>query len=194
MAPAARGLQPVTPERKWRTITITTIALLPSFWAILAGLVAVADDGTDGPQAGASIAFGLALLPFVFILVAFLSQHPRASSAAARAMGLSLLVGVPISALAGDAVTGLVAGIGAGGIIAFRRDAPETTKGRAVAVAVAVAYTFALVRTAGPIALLSAPVFPFTAIGLADHLALRRAERDADSVPPRGGGLGAARR
>lgn len=177
MAREARGLQPVTPERKWRTTTIATIALLPSFWAILAGLVAVADDGTEGPQAGASIAFGLAALPFVFILLAFLSQHPRAASAAARAMGLSLLVGVPISAIAGDAVTGLVAGIGAGGIVAFRRDAPETTKGRVIAVAIAAAYTFALVRVAGPIALLSAPVFPFTAIALADHLAVRRAER-----------------
>ena len=173
-----RGLQPVTPERKWRAIAITTIALAPAFWSILAGLVAAADDGTDGPQPGASIAFGLALLPFVFVLAAFMSQHPRAASAAARAMGMSLLVGIPISALAGDAVTGLVAGVGAGGIVAFRRDAPETTRARATAVAIGAVYTFVLVRAAGPIALLSAPVFPFTAIGLADHLALRRAERD----------------
>jgi hypothetical protein len=180
MARTARGVQPVSPERKWRTITITTLALVPAFWSILAGLVAVADDGNDGgPQAAAAIAFGLAVLPFVFVLGAFLSQHPRAASAAARAMGMSLLIGIPVSALAADAVTGLVAGVGAGGIVAFRRDDPETTKSRAVAVAIASVYTFVLVRTAGPIALLSAPVFPFTAIGMADLLAARRAERDA---------------
>ena len=48
---------------------------------------------------------------------------------------------------------------------------------RDVAVAIAAAYTFVLVRVAGAIALLSAPVFPFTAIALADMVMTRRAER-----------------
>lgn len=173
-----RGVQPVTPERKWRAITITTIALLPVFWSILAGLVAVVDEeSAGGPQPAAAIAFGLALLPFVFIIGAFLSQHPRAPSAAAKAMGMALLVGVPVSALAGDAVTGLVAGVGAGGIIALRREGPENWRARALGVAFAAVYTFVLVRTAGTIALLSAPVFPFTAIGLADLMSARALSR-----------------
>jgi hypothetical protein len=174
-----RGVRPVTPERKWRAITITTVVLLPAFWSILVGLVALADDDdiAGGPQPGAAIAFGLALLPFVFIAAAFLTQHPRAPGAAARAMGMSLLVGIPISAIAGDAVTGLVAGVGAGAIVAVRRDLPENWRSRAIAVAFATAYTFVLVRTAGPIALLSAPVFPFTAVGIADHLAVRSVAR-----------------
>ena len=172
-------MQPVTPDRKWRAIVITTIVLVPAFWMILAGLVAAADDeSTGGPQPAAAIAFGLALLPFVFVVGAFLSEHPRAPGAAARAMGLSLLVGIPVSALAGDAVTGLVAGVGAGGIVALRSDGAENWRARAIAVAFAAAYTFVLVRAAGAIALLSAPVFPFTAIGVADHLAVRRASRD----------------
>ena len=37
-------------------------------------------------------------------------------------MGLCLLVGIPVSALAGDAVSGIVAGVGAGGIAALRAD------------------------------------------------------------------------
>ena len=37
-------------------------------------------------------------------------------------MGLCLLVGIPVSAFAGDAVTGIVAGVGAGGLVALRRD------------------------------------------------------------------------
>lgn len=171
------GMRPVTPDQKWRAITITTIVLVPGFWSILAGLVAVADDEPGGPQPAAAIAFGLALLPFVFITGAFLSQHPRAPGAAVRAMGLSVLVGIPVSALAADAVTGLVAGVGAGGIIALRQDGVENWRARAVAVAIAAAYTFVLVRTAGAIVLLSAPVFPFTAIGLADMLSVRAATR-----------------
>lgn len=175
-----RSIQPVSPERKWRAITLTTIVLLPSFWALLAGLVAAADEGTDGPQPAAVIAFGLAWLPFVFVAGAFLSQHPAAPGAAAKAMGLSLLVGIPVSALAGDAVTGLVAGVGAGGIVALRRDPLESLRARWVAIGIAAAYTFVLVRLAGGVVLLSAPVFPFTAIGIADHLSQRNAEHQAE--------------
>jgi hypothetical protein len=189
-----RNLQPVTPDRKWRAIVITTIVLVPAFWSILAGLVAAADDDSaGGPQPAAAIAFGLALLPFVFITGAFLSQHPRAPGAAARAMGLSLLIGVPVSALAGDAVTGLVAGVGAGGIVALRRDGVENWRARALAVAFAAAYIFVLVRAAGAIALLSAPVFPFTAIGVADNLAVRRATRGSGPADSPGAAAGESR-
>ncbi|HEY9555490.1 MAG TPA: hypothetical protein VIR58_02080 [Acidimicrobiales bacterium] len=176
---SSAGIQPVSPERKWRAIVITTLVLAPAFWAILAGWVAAADEGTAGAQPAAAIAFGVAVLPFVFIAGAFLSQHPNAPGAAARAMGLALLVGIPVLAVAGDGVTGLVAGVGAGGTVAMRRDEGESLKARVWAVAFASAYAFVLVRIAGGIALLSAPVFPLTAIGLADHLSVRRAERDA---------------
>lgn len=175
------GLQPVAPARKWRAIVITTLVLVPSFWSLLAGLVAAADADTDPagrPAAAPAIAFGLALLPFVFVVGAFLSQQPRAPRAALQAMGLCLLIGIPVSALAADAITGIVAGVGAGGIAAMRRDPPESWRIRMAAIAIASAYSFVLVRVAGPIALLSAPVFPFTAIGLADYVAVRRSERD----------------
>ena len=45
--------------------------------------------------------------------------------------------------------------------------------------AFAAAYSFLLVRLAGPAVLVAAPVFPFTALGLADHLSEWRAEREA---------------
>src|SRR2546423_13658340 len=89
-------------------------------------------------------------------------------------MGLAVLVGVPVSALAGDAVTGIVAGLGAGGIAAIRMDAGHRWQSRALAVSAAVVYTFVLVRTAYALALLPAPIFPFTAIGIADHWSERR--------------------
>ena len=49
----------------------------------------------------------------------------RAPGGRLRAMGLCLLVGIPVSALAADAVTGIVAGVGAGGIVALRADEPR---------------------------------------------------------------------
>jgi hypothetical protein len=171
--------QPLTPQRKWRAITVATLVLVPAFWSILAGLVAVADDEAGGPNAGAAIAFGLALIPFVFVILAFMSEHPRAPGAVSRAMGMCLLVGIPVSAVAGDAVTGIVAGVGAGGICALRADDPHNWRARALGVLVASAYSFVLVRTAGAITLVSAPIFPFTSIGIADHLSEQRREREA---------------
>ena len=91
-------MAPLPPQRKWRAITLATLLLVPAVWSLLAGLVAVAaDDDADGPAAGAAIAFGLSLIPFVFIVLAFASEHPRAPGAVLRAMGLCLLVGLPVS-------------------------------------------------------------------------------------------------
>ena len=176
-----RGAAPLTPQRKWRAITVATLVLAPAFWSMLAGFVAIArdEDTASAPAAGPAIALGLALIPFVFIALAFLSEHARAPMAVVKAMGLTLLVGIPVSALAGDAVTGLVAGVGAGGIVALRAEDDHSWKARAVAVAIAAAYAYCLVRTAGAITLLSAPIFPFTSIGIADHFAERRREREA---------------
>ena len=171
-------IEPLSPQRKWRAITIATLVLVPAFWSMLLGLVAGAggDDGGVGNPA-AAIAFGLALIPFVFIALAFLSEHQNPARAVLRAMGLCLLVGVVVSAIAADAVTGIVAGVGAGGVVALRADAAHTWRSRAVAVAVAAVYAFVLARVAGSIVLLPAPIFPFTAIGVADHLAERRLAR-----------------
>ncbi len=164
------GMVPLPPERKWRAITFATLLLAPALWALLGGLVAVAsDEGAEGSAAGAAIAFGLALLPFAFVVLAFASEHPRAPGAVVRAMALCLLVGIPVSALAADAVSGIVAGVGAGGVVALRADLPHDWRARAVAVAIATAYAFVLARVGGGAVLVAAPVFPFTGIGLADH-------------------------
>ena len=172
------GIEPLPPRRKWRAITVATMILVPAFWAILAGLVSTASKNNHaGPNPAAAIALGLALVPFVFLVTAFMSEHPRAPSAVLKAMGLAVLVGIPVSAVAGDAVTGMVAGIGAGGICALRSDAAHSWRARAVAVTVAAVYTFVLIRTIGAPALLVAPVFPLTGIGIADHISEWRVQR-----------------
>jgi hypothetical protein len=179
------GMQPLSPVRKWRAIMVATLVLVLAFWALLAGLVAEATDDSSGsaaePNSALGLAVGLTVIPFVFVALAFMSEHPRAPGAVVRAMGWSLLVGIPVSALAGDAVTGIVAGVGAGGIQALRMDDPHNWRARAWAVVVASVYTLILVRVAGALVLLPAPIFPLTAIGIADHLSERRAEQAAGS-------------
>lgn len=163
------GVVPLSPKRKWRAITVATLLLVPAYWAVLAGWVSGAVDAGEEEASASFVAFGLALVPFVFVVLAFLSEQVAAPRAVLRAMGLALLVGIPVSALAGDAVTGIVAGVGAGGIAALRAEPDHGWRPRAVGVALASAYAFVLVRTAGPMALLAAPVFPLTVLGLADH-------------------------
>jgi hypothetical protein len=97
----------------------------------------------------------------------------------ARAAGLAFLVGVFVSAFASDGVTGLVAAAGAGGAVALRLDDAHRVRSRVVAVLLATAYAFVLVRTGGALALLVAPLLPLTGLGLADHISERRHERAA---------------
>jgi hypothetical protein len=173
------GAAPLSPRRKWRAITLATLLFVPAYWAIVAALVSLgAEDDRTAPNAGPLIAFGLCLLPFVFIVLAFLSEHPNAPGAAVKAMGLTIGVGILVSALAADAVTGLVAAVGAGGIVALRADMDHSWKARAVAVVLATVYVFFLLRTASDVALLMGPVLPFTGIGVADHLSERKHDRD----------------
>ena len=179
----AAGIDPLPPDRKWRAIALSTLLLAPACWAVLAGVVTIAaedDGGLANPEA--AIALGIAMLPFVFIVLAFASEHPRAPAAVLKAMAFTLVVGIPAAALAADVVTGIVAGVGAGGAVALRLDLVHRMAWRAWSIVAASAYTFVMVRVAGPVVLLTAPVLPFTALGLADHLAERRAEVDRRSA------------
>jgi hypothetical protein len=169
------GLEPLAPGRKWRAILLATLLVTPGYWSLVAGLVATGTETDDAPVAAPYIAFGLVMIPFVFVVLAFLSEHPRAPSAVVKAMTLALLVGIPVSALAADAVTGLVAGLGAGGIAALRADVDDDLKRRVIAVVIVSAATFLLLRSASMIGLLLAPALPFTGLGVADHVSERKA-------------------
>jgi hypothetical protein len=178
---------PLAPERRWRAIAIATALVAPAIWLLLGGLVAAAaDDGPSATAAAVAIVVGLSLLPFAFRVLAIGSEQPDPGRAAARAMGLCLLVGIPVSALAGDAISGIVAGVGAGGIVALHADDDHAWRARACAVALGTAYAFVLARVAGPVVVIFAPVFPFTSLGLADHWTEWRRDRVGQGDPPLG--------
>mgnify|MGYP006159678539 CR=1 FL=1 len=33
------GMEPLSPRRKWRAITVATLVLVPAYWMLLAGIV-----------------------------------------------------------------------------------------------------------------------------------------------------------
>jgi hypothetical protein len=171
------GVEPLSPQKRWRAIILATLVIAPAVWSIIVGIVAAASDDLDAPAGGPLIAFGLALVPFAFLVLAFVSEHPRAPSAVLRAMALSLLVGIPIGAASPDAVTPLVAGLAAGGLAALRHDPMQSWKPRVIAAFAATVFVF-LLLIVSDLALVVAPALPFTSIGVADELAERR-ERPA---------------
>jgi hypothetical protein len=170
------GQAPLSAKKKWQSIMLATLVLVPAYWFLMAGVVSAASKRGPGPTAAPFIAFGLCLIPFVFVVLAFTSGHQRAPGAIVRAMGLTLLVGITVSALVPDAITGFVAGIGAGGIVALRPDG-YVWKNRALAVAAVALWAALTVRFVPEAALLIAPVLPFTSIGVADHITERREEQ-----------------
>lgn len=138
-------------------------------------------SGDETVFAGGVLGIALGLIPGVFISAAYVSQHPRSLLAAMAATGIWLLVTIPIAFV--DIPTGLVAGFGVGGIVAFRRREVHTWQSRAVAVGICVVYTFVLQRISPELGLLGGAPLPFLAIGVADVMKERQFEAADDASP-----------
>ena len=155
--------------KKWRAILVATLVLVLAFWALLEGLVAEAtNDGSSSevePNAAIGLAVGLTVIPFVFVALAFLSEHPRPWS---RGPGDGRML-VGYGTAAGDAATGIVAGVGAGGIQVLRMDEPQNWRAWAWRWWLLRGYCSSW-RAAGGLVLRRRPSSLLTAIGVADHL------------------------
>lgn len=171
---------PMIGRRKLIALTVATVLLVISYSGILGAFVASGLD--DGPNPGPPLALGMALLPLVFAAAAYLSLNPRAATSVLKAVGLFFLLAVPVSALAQDAVSGLVAGFGAGAVVSVDRLPMHTWQSRSIAVATSTGYVFLLVRMIAPLGIASAPLLPFTAVAVADYILERRALDPASSA------------
>ena len=167
-------------RRKLIALIVGTVLLVISFAGILGAFVASGVD--DGPNPGPPLALGMAVLPLMFAAVAYLSLHPRAGTAVLKAVGLFFLLAVPVSALAQDAVSGLVAGFGAGAVVTVDRLPVHTWQSRAIAVGASVFYVFVLIRIVPPLGIASAPLLPFTAVAVADYIVEQRAARGGEAA------------
>lgn len=165
-----RSAGPLSSQRRWLALTLATVVMQFAYWPMVGSLV----EG-DAELAGL-LWMGVAFTPFVFLVLAFASGHPRAPGATALAMGLFLAVALPVALL--DLVAGLVAGFGAAGALTLRRDPDlHPLKGRVIAVAAASVYIVVLVLLGGlvpvlgPFAIMSGAVIPLAVVGIADEVA-----------------------
>lgn len=134
-------------------------------------------SGQETTFAGGLFGIALGLVPGVFAVAAFVSVNPRVVAATLIATIIWLVVTVPIAI--GNIPTGLVAGFGAGGVIAFRLGERNTRGSRVVAVLITVFYTMVLQRFLPTVGLFAAAPLPFLAIALADIYKERLSEPES---------------
>lgn len=151
--------------RKWWAITLGTTAETLAFAGIVFGLSGALSDSESAWFV--ALALGLAVVPLVFVILAFVSGNPRASISVLQAMGLFLVVGLVFSRLI-DLVVGLPMAFGAGGVVALR-PVEQSRRRRVVAVVLSGTLLMVVLLLAPPIGLAAAPIIPFVALGLADR-------------------------
>jgi hypothetical protein len=166
---------PLDPRRKWLAVGFATVVTLPAFWLLVAAVVAADPDSDLEAPVGVFVGVGLALIPVALYVLARVSRHPEALKAAVFGGSLGIVLAGALSFALREPLSPLVAGIGAGGVIALRRHPDTTTAARAIAVAIATAYSAAMVWFVPQLSLGLSPMLPLAAVAAADGYMARRA-------------------
>jgi hypothetical protein len=152
-------------RRTWLAIAVATLIATISYWAVILSFSALEEAGAA--VGGGAFALGLALVPFAFSALGFISGNRRAPMAVLSAMFLFLLVGTPVFIF--SRVLGLVIGFGAGAVVTLRREQHHRLRTRSLAVALSAVLILLLALLFPPLAITIAPAAPFTAVGLANR-------------------------
>jgi hypothetical protein len=170
---ATAGIDAVR-RANWIAIAVSTLLMMFSYLIYGAAFI---DD--EGEQAGIDLRFafiGLAIAPFVFIALGFLSRNPLAPKRVLQAMGLLLLVGLAIGFL--DPLLGASIGFCVGGALVLNRPAIErVTYWRSAAVVFTAAYVLVLLIVLPPAGVFTGGLLPLMMIGFADEYAAWSAAR-----------------
>jgi hypothetical protein len=166
--------------RSWFAIGFATVLMFFSFVLFAYALDAADNDETE--FAGGVLGIAIGLVPAVFGCAAAVSNRPRPLRGTLLATLVWLVVAVPIALV--DIPTGLVAGFGAGGVVALNRAPTATTSARSIAVAATTLYVLILQWLIPPAGLLVGAVLPLIAIGVADAITAREAATDEPDQAP----------
>jgi hypothetical protein len=138
------------------------------FFSFTSLLLALTDDTAEDAARTAALGVGLAIVPFVFLIVAFGSRHPRAPVAVLKALGVWFVIGVSIGWF--SVGLALVLAFGVGGMITLRADEPGAQRARMWALMFTVLYVLVLIVVLSPgIGLFAAASLPLLALGFADQ-------------------------
>ena len=151
--------------RNWIALALGTVVQMFSYFPYAAAFIPRA--GEDQAVDPALLGLGIAVAPFVFVVIGFVSKNPRAPRMILIAMGLFLAVGLSVGLIA--PALGAGAGFGVGAALTLRLpDIPDQLRRRVVGVALAVVYTAVLLFVATPAGVLTGAILPILMVGLAD--------------------------
>jgi hypothetical protein len=165
-------------RRNWIAVAVATPLMMFSTFAYAAAFTV--DDAAGARWSfDLRLAFvGLAVAPFVFVALGFLSRNPHAPKRVLQAMGLLLLVGLPVGLL--DPLVGAATGFALGGAMVLNRPAVErVVYWRLAAVGFTFVYVFVLIVVIPPAGVFTGAVLPLIMIGFADEYAAWSAERSS---------------
>jgi hypothetical protein len=158
-------------QTRWYAIGFSSVLMFFSYVLIVYALTAAANDETT--FAGGVIGVAIGLVPAVFFVASTVSNRVRPMRATVLAVLLWIAVAGALAFV--DIPTALVAGFGAGGIVAFRRSSHATVASRSIAVAGCALYVLILQWLFAPAGLMVGSVLPFLAIGVTDRIREREA-------------------
>jgi hypothetical protein len=159
-------------KRSWLAIGLSTIVLMVSYSSLLVAIVATQSDTPEA--AGPTFALGFALVPVVFVAVAFLSGRRNAPTSVLKAMGVWLVVALPLGLF--NPVFGLCAGFGMGGVLTLKENDTDRWQARTIAVLLVATYSLSMLWVIPAIGLLSGGISPLASLGLADYYTRNRAK------------------
>lgn len=173
-----RGSVPRLPDasrgRNWLALALGTVVVVFSYFTYAAAFVT--PEGEEASIDPALVAVALALSPFVFVVVGFVSRNPRAPRMVLVSLGLLIGLGLSIGLI--SPVLGAAAGFGVGTALCLRLpDIPDQLRRRLIAVALSVVYTMALLFFLTPAGLITGALLPGLAVGFADEYGAWRKER-----------------
>jgi hypothetical protein len=151
-------------RRSWIAIGLGTIVMAVSYGSLLLAIVASRSDTPEA--AGPAFAVGFALTPAVFVTVAFMSGRRNAPSAVLKAMGLWLLIALPLGLF--NPVFGLCVAFGIGGVLTLKAPDAESWKSRTVAVLMVAVYSLMMLFVIPALGLMSGGLLPLASLGLMD--------------------------
>ena len=156
-------------------VALATLAAVIAYWAVVIAVAAASETGTIDGTTGVAIAIGFFLIPIAFLLLAWLSRHPRMVRTTAFAAALALVIWTWAPFAIGELVSPFVAAVGIGGAVALRTDPPHRLAHRLIAVGLTTLYVAIIVQLAFGFALLIAPFLPLPSLLAADYVSERRA-------------------
>lgn len=154
-------------RRNWLALALGTIGVTVSYFSYAAAFIP--PEGQTGPVLDPGlIGLAIALAPFAFVVVGFVSRNPRAPKQVLVAMGMLLVLGLAVGLLA--PVLGASAGFGVGiALVLNRPGLPDVMRNRILGVVLALIYVFALLVFITPAGVLTGALLPPMAVGFADE-------------------------